>query len=218
MKPLIALLVATMLGVGLCACGGSSKGSGSTLSTATEASSIPPALRGLRGDEDDDESGENVGNTSDGDADFDNDSKSKNSGYYDSDDGGIRAYGHAASATQSQQLTAVVKRYYAAAAAGDGPAACSLIDPSFVKAIPEDYGSGAGPAYLRGKTCPAVMSLLFRHDHRALVGETIIVGVRVKGNQAYVLVGSKNRPASYVTLQRERNAWRVDGLLGTPFP
>jgi hypothetical protein len=128
-----------------------------TVPTATGVTSAPPSFRSLKGDEDDDETGENLGNESkDNDADFDNDIKPE-PGYNDSDDGPVRSYGHAATSAQETQLRGIVTRYFAAAAKGNGVTGCSLIDAQFVKAIPEDYGRGVpGPhtrAGLRVQWC-----------------------------------------------------------------
>jgi hypothetical protein len=235
MKPLLVLLAVVPLGLGSTACGGAGKGTGSASrasshpaaaggASATIVSGVAPALSSLKGDSDDDGTDEgrtnNTATTPDSDVDFDNDYKDNASkGYYDNDDQSVRAYGHAVSATDKHALTAVVERYYAAAAAGDGATACSLIKPSFARAIPEDYGQAPGPAYLRGaKTCPAVMSLLFRHSHGQLTGAIEVTGVRVMGNQAFVLLDSMTVPASFINVERTGGAWRIVGLLGRPLP
>jgi hypothetical protein len=232
MRLLFALLVVPLLGAGIGACGGGGDGTGpasqtSSIITAvsgatptTVAGARQPAVR-LKGDEDDDDSASrDIGSSPyDNDADFDNDRYGDgNKGYYDGDDKPIRAYGQAAGTSDKRALAALVERYYAAAAAGDGAAACSVIDPSFAKAIPEDYGQAPGPGYLRGaKTCPAVMTLLFKYFHSQLGGAVEVTGVRVKGDQAFVLLGSTTRPASYLTLKRKGGgAWGIEGLLATP--
>ena len=93
-----------------------------------------------------------------------------------------------------------------------------MITATFVQAIPEDYGKGAGPVYLRGNTCPVVMSRLFKHERKRLAAAFTVTGVRVHGNQAFVILGSQTQPATYLTLEHERSGWKLAGLLGIPVP
>jgi hypothetical protein len=235
MKVLPAALMTTLVGLCVTGCGGASKDVSSTSrSSSSSSSSIASSgattvvfgtahtLRGLKGDEEDDESeskseGSNPGGDEDRDSDYDyQDNLGK--GYYDGDDGAVKSYGHEPSARDERALTAVVRRYSDAAAAGDGATACSLIAPTVARALPEDYGQGGAP-YLRGAaSCQAVMSRLFTHSHNELTGAIEVTGVRVDGNRAYVLLGSGTRVASYVTLVREGGAWKMDVMVGAPLP
>jgi hypothetical protein len=234
-RSLIWVSAIALLGAYLTACGGAGKGvssvpPGTSSAAATPgtpgtptiiASSETPGLRGLKGDEDDDDTASNrtYNTKNDNDADYDNDSKAKEpKTYYDSDDGPIRSYGEVANASDSRAIAALVKRYYAAAAAANGARACPLIYSLFAEAIPEDYGRGAGPAYSRGNTCAVVMSKLFKHNHAQLPAKIVVTAVRVNGNQARALIGSVAAPASYLLLRRERGVWKVDALLGMPLP
>jgi hypothetical protein len=228
MRSLLASLAIALSGLGLSACGGSGKGSGSTSQAASKAATVTTATKGgstapvsgsFMGDEDDDETASNYTGSSkyDNDADFDNDTI-KNRGYYDSDDGVIRSFGRAANAAEKREITALVKRYYAAAAASDGAKACPLIYSTLEEAIPEDYGQPPGPAYARGKTCAVVMSKFFAHAHSQLVGTFKVTGVRVEGREVRALLGSKTVPASFISVRRERGAWKIDELLGQSLP
>jgi hypothetical protein len=213
-------------------CGGAGKSAvhpGAQVSTAAVARSGAAARAGftgapapghLRGDEDDDDyPGHRTTNTSnDNDADFDNDHKIENKGYYDRDDGSFWNYGHAASARDKLLITALVKRYYAVAAVADGTRACPLMYSILAEAVPEDYGEGAGPVYARGKTCPIVMSKLFAHYRAQLSAPIRVVRVRVSGNQAQALLGSAAMPAGSLTVRREHGVWKVGALLAVPLP
>jgi hypothetical protein len=138
----------------------------------------------------------------------------ENSRYHDADDRDLLAYGNAASAEEERAVAAVVERYYAMAAAGDGSGACALLLPSLDKAVPSDYGQN-GPSYLRpGKTCAAVLTLLFKHYHRQLAPGVAVTSVRIAGDQADALLGSTAFPASFIIVQREGSAWKVAQLLG----
>lgn len=242
MKLSPALLVATLLALGPAACDGSSKGASSekggvapansaatpsalthTTSTATtQASSSSTASWGLEGDEDDDDTPANTtpGNsTGDDDADFDNDlPANRGKGYRDDDDLPITAFGNPAPPAESRAISSLATRYYAAAATADGATACRLMYSTIEAAIVEDYGSGAGPAHARGKSCPEVMSKIFAHAHAQLTGRLMVTDVRAKGNWAYALIGSHAQPAARINVRRERGAWKVDALVGSPLP
>lgn len=122
-----------------------------------------------------------------------------------------------ASRSDSQAITALVKRYYSAALKGDGASGCSMIDSSFVKAIPLDYGK-LGPPYLRraAGTCPAVMSLFFKHEHRTLAGEVPRLGVArvsVNGTQGVAFIRFGRLHERSISLMREGNAWAIASVL-----
>jgi hypothetical protein len=234
MRSLLALLAIALFGLGLGACGGTGKSSTSqatsisvanaatdetaTADAAAAKDASATAVSDFKGDEDDDESASNHTSTSnkyDNDADFDNDTI-KNKGYYDGDDGEIRSFGRAASGDEVRAIASLVKRYYAAAAASDGAKACRLMRSP--ETIPEDYGQPPGPAYSRGKTCAVVMSKTFAHSHSQLAGRLAVTGVRVEGNEARALLGSRTLPAGFILLRRERGAWKIYELLGRPLP
>jgi hypothetical protein len=232
MKTLTSLAL-IVLGVCAAGCGGTSKGTRSAspvASTVGASSADAPAttanatsaLRGLKGDEDDDDTASEVNGpkgTLDSDDDYDNDYEDNAiKGYYDSDDSVAESYGHTANVADERTVTALVRRYFAAAAAGDGARACSLVTSTFVRAIPEDYGQAPGPAYARGKTCPVVASKVFRHLRGKLAGSIKVTDVRVNGNEAHALLGSKTMPASYIALRRERGAWKIADMLGYALP
>jgi hypothetical protein len=232
MRMLVSALAVIWFGVGLMGCGDSGKVSASKTSTsvavrqtgqATIAFGIAHSIQGLKGDEDDDEpESTSTGSEPNGDNDGDNDNDVADNAkqrYYDGDDSAISAFGRPASSGEERALTSVVKRYYDAAVKDDGTKACSLILPSFARAIPEDFGRVPGPLYLRGaKTCPAVMSRVFRHERARLTAVLVVTGARVKAGEAYVLLGSKRDPASYVFLRRYGRTWRIVGLLSSPLP
>jgi hypothetical protein len=230
MKPLLAFLTVALLGTSAFACGDSNR----TARTSTNiaelsdghvvgvAANATPSLRHLKGDEDDEDTSaelENGGTKADSDNDTDNDRKANaGKGYYDSDDSVIETFGHPASAADSGRLATLARRYFAAARAGDGPRACSMIAPTFVKAIPEDFGKAPGPVYLRGTRCAVIMSKLFKHVHDRLTGAVQIVAMRVEGDSAHVQYGSTTMPAGYLILKLEHGVWGVNQLLGGPLP
>jgi hypothetical protein len=133
----------------------------------------------------------------------------------------IVEYGQPASPADKQAITALVNRYYAAAAADDGATACSLIYSPLSESVAEDYGQAPAPASLAGKTCEVVMSKLFRQvpgQPSAVLATTVVTGVRVKGRKAFALLRSKAMPEGDVPLQRELGIWKIGTLIGGPLP
>lgn len=194
--------------------------------TGSEGSTIatPSPTRSLMGDEDDEDTAEGARphgdvTTGDSDHDFDHDLP-KQGGYYDSDDAPVRGFGSAATGTEKRALTLLAQRYFVAAARADGAAGCSLFTSNFIKAVPEDYGHGsAGPSYLSaGRTCAAVLTLLFKHMHAELAAPIKVTAVRVKGDEALTLIGSHVMPANALMAHREAGSWRLVGLVGSPLP
>ena len=206
--------------VWLCVLASGCGGGGRPTSTAASSANAP-AERSFKGDVEDDDVPSEVATTGmDNDVDQDNDRKNLEAGYRDLDDGVIVGYGRAASPAEARALTALFRRYYAAAAVSDGATACAMLEPAIARAVPADYGrQSAGPPYLRtATTCPGVMSLLFKHFHGQVTAAITVTGVRIKGQEAYVLLGSRTIPAGYVTLRRGGSGWRVVNLLGETLP
>jgi hypothetical protein len=133
------------------------------------------------------------------------------------DDDRIRTYGHEAGEPDKREITALVERYYHAAADADGAKACLMLPAVFARSVPEDYGSRAGPSGLKGTTCAVVLTKFFRQ----LPGQPIaslkaveVIGVRVKRDRGYAQLSSKWLPAAAIGLVRERGHWRIDTLIG----
>ncbi len=127
--------------------------------------------------------------------------------------------GVAASRANRQAITALVKDYYAAALAGDGARACSLLHRQLADSVAEDYGNQASSPELRGKTCPVVMSKVFRYRRGQPTSDIAgieVTGVRiVDGDMAIALLRSPTMAVGETSLQREGGIWRMDQLLGS---
>jgi hypothetical protein len=240
------LLEIALLSLGIAACGKASDRAGSSSSSSSSSNSSashlsPGALASklyraahasqlilpepaqdqphLANDGDNEQPGDE---DSDNSFDVDNDGYAdhqpipNNSVYHDADDRAALAFGKAASARDRQAVVALVESYYAVAAADDGRRACSMIDAALAQAAPSDYGK-FGPAYLHGgKTCAAVLTLLFRHEHRRLPPAIQVTGVRVGGGGGFALFGSKTTPASEISVKRQGGSWKVGALIGFP--
>jgi hypothetical protein len=197
MKSLITLLAVASLGLGLSACGGSVTSPGaSPSSTAAAAVTHGPATATLPQIE------------LLGDDDMDSDR------YPHEVDDESEAFGHPADVTDTREVTALVGRYYAATARDDGASACRLLYSVLVESVPEDYGQAAG---LRGATCAAVLSKLFKgvHEHAALR----VRAVRVDLDRGVAMLGFAGvGDARYIMVHRERGAWRIDMLVAATQP
>jgi hypothetical protein len=207
MKSLLALLAVVPLSLGVAACGGSGRGTSSVSqtsanapvsSTATTTVASNTANRGPAGENDNDDH-RRLPTPSD-----------------DYNNAVVEHYGHAASAADTRSITTLLRRYYAIARAGDGAQACTMIDPGLAKAAPVDYGQ-FGPGYLRGsKTCAAVMSRLFKHEHRLISAEIPhlkFMSVRLEGSRGLILLGFGSLPERQITVVREGGVWKLAVLL-----
>ncbi len=239
MRRMLVATVVALSSFGMQACGASSGGSrddartDSTAASSTTASSAatPPTtapsprpaagVHGYLNDGDNDAS-------SDDDPDdretpkVDNDSDApednlhpENGSYHDKDDD-VAVYGPRAGPSVERTIAALVRRYYAVAASGNGVKACSMMYSIFAEGMAEDYGQPPGPPYLRGKTCGAVMDRMFEHSREQLASRYVVTEVRVRGNSGFVLLGSRTQPASAMIVRRERGIWKINSLLGEP--
>lgn len=145
--------------------------------------------------------------------DIDNDNRQPG---IDSETGTVRTYGHEAPEPERSMLSALVKRYFKAAAAADGVTGCRLLEPGMARGMPVDYGR-LGPSYMRGPGgCGAILARLFRHDHAELLAkdrELKIVGVRTGGGLAFVLLHFPGLPERQIPVERQDGSWRVEKLL-----
>jgi hypothetical protein len=156
-----------------------------------------------------------------GPKDRDNDADNKTGSYYDRDDNSFRAFGHAARPADRKAITALVRRYIAVAAAGDGASACTLLYSALAKAVPETYGQPPGPAYLRGKTCAEVTTKLYARDHEQLhayLRTLEVTGVRLDHNTGLVVLRFTGLPGRRIEVERERKGWKIGALLDRELP
>ncbi len=145
-----------------------------------------------------------------GDADSDSDK------YGSEPDNENEVFGRPASARDTHMVTALIRRYYAAAATGDSTAGCRLIYTPFAESVAEDLGAPTGPSGLRGNTCAAVLSKLFEQSHENWHTDDAtlrVASVRVDQNRGVARLGFRGaRPDRYVMAHRERGGWKIDVL------
>lgn len=195
-----ALLAIVLLGLVVGACGSAGAPSGSASHVPSKIATSAAIIRG----------------DSDGDDDSD-----------PYEDRRVREYGHAAGPVESREITAQVMRYYEAAAAGDGTAACAATSQALtkvstlIKLVPDEYTPESGAPAAHGKTCAQFVSSLFALNHQLLaemVGTLQVTGVRIDGRHALALLGFKTMPERQIAVRDEHGAWRIDGLLDSELP
>lgn len=226
-KTMSAAVVVMCLGVVAVGCGG---GGGSQSAAAPSRPRHEPSAIVVHGKvpvaelqndrDDDDQDGEEIGvNPNDSDIDGDND-MARVWNYYDKDDVPLRTFGHAAKGSELDQLVAFATKYSSAEVSEDGKTACAMLTSTLARSVVQDYGHGSvGPAYLRSaNTCAQVLTQLFAHQHSQLRSPAQVMVVRAKGQEARVLIGSHDMPASYFELQREGGVWKNAAILAYPLP
>jgi hypothetical protein len=150
----------------------------------------------------------------------DSDGPNDNPSKPEEDDNGTRYFGREADAAETLAVAGLVKRYYAAGAAGDGATACSLIYSVIARSVPEEYGRPPGPPALRGNTCAAVMSKLFKQRHGLLLADLAklsVADLRVGGERAVALLSFGRGRERYIPVRRERRVWKIDELFDAGF-
>jgi len=132
------------------------------------------------------------------------------------------SFGRAATPDDKRAITALVKRYYATALAGDGSLACSMVYSALAEVVSEDYGSSAGPAYMRGaKSCSAGLTDVFQHYHGQLgieVPRLRVDRVRVHERHGLALLSFGSLPEREITLMREGSVWKLAAFLDHELP
>jgi hypothetical protein len=198
--------------------------SSSSTSRDTSSASALPIVRKAFGDYDNDDYG--PGDDADNDdsdthKDRDNDSDNSSESYYDSDDNSVFGFGQPATTAEKRAVTALVKRYYAAAAAADGTTACELLSVPLARSVAEDLGRAPGPPYLRGDRCSIVMSKVFTLNHRQLSAYAVklrVRAVRVKHAGGLAILDFTTLPGRVLSLQREHRTWKVGALVDSELP
>lgn len=210
MKSLIALFAIGLLSIGAAACGGAAKGtsSASRISSSTGTGSRTSAA-----------ATKPVQDFTKADGDKDNDVGAP---YDDTNNNRVLSFGHAASASDRQTIAALVERYYAASAAEDGAKACSMLYSTITETVPEDYGtSPPGPSYAKGTTCPAVLTLIFKHSHDQLavkLSKLKVSRVRLEEHHGLAVLSFGKMPEREIQVIREGRTWKIQSLLDRELP
>lgn len=216
------LLSVLAFGLGAIGCGGGSApdthstasgGSGghSIVAAGSTQSRASHYLNDSDADPIDDEDGDNRHDV-DKDPSLDYQAENDNEVHVDRDDRmTIMLGGSEADAADRRSIEALVKRYFAAAATGNGRAACATFLAFEARKIPAYVRDGTVPAYVRGaKSCAAAMTRVFRRFRHQLSTPVTVTDVRVRADGAGLAVlGSTTMPAGYLSLHRQRGAWWI---------
>lgn len=146
--------------------------------------------------------------------DHDGDTDEKGGGFYDSDDHGVRYFGHAAGAADRRAVARLLRRYYAAVASVDSATVCELLDPSLVGETGGSSSEAGSHSYVGA--CAATVSnhlksALGRTRAELLAVRT--VAVRVRGDHGFGLLRVPPSELRYMPVRRSAGAWKVDALI-----
>jgi hypothetical protein len=207
MRQLLAMIATALLLLLSGACGGgtgkvaSSSSSGSHTGTDKGTSDIHAPVATPRSY-----------SRNDGDKDFD-DARGYRDNSKNDDRTLFATYGKRANPNDARAVTALVKRYYAAAAAGDGARACSLLDSSLADALAPEQRQSA-PA--TREACARAISPLLHQQHQHLIADDVstmvVTSIHVKGNLGLAALGFRTMPEGEIVVEREGKAWKVDAL------
>jgi hypothetical protein len=219
----LALLVGGALCASIAACGGAAQ------VTATDPAAIPPSPS-LTGDYDGDDEYHADPRRKDADnddsnapKDKDNDTDASGGGPFDADDHAMLHFGHLANPAEWRAIAALMRRYFAAADAQDGAAACAMFAPALVRSTSTMLGGATDIArYLRGQpTCAGLMARMFAHYHREIAAHAArlsVSRVRVQLNEGLVGLSFGTLPEAELRVQRVGGVWKVENQLDTELP
>jgi len=207
LRTLLACAAIALSTIGVCACGSARKTAISARAARSGASRAGTVTARTRSN-----TVQSAGLPKrDGDSDVDGFAKNP----YDGDHDAIPIFGRPAGAADRQAVTALVGRYYAFAAAGDGGRACSMLYAVMAERFVEEHRRGKGPASLQGDTCAQILSKLFKQRHRELredIATYRVLVVQVRGNRGIALVrfGAPAKMEEFeVLVHREGGSWRI---------
>lgn len=162
-----------------------------------------------------DSDGDDTSKPLDGDGDADNPTGS----YYDRDDSSTTNFGHSAGFADRRAVTTLVYRFYAFAKARDGDGACRLLAPVFVQIAAEfryHHVTGRRPGIR--EACRETMAEMFAKnaaEYARGIGLPV-ASVLVKGDEAVLLLASRDLPA--VRVVRERGVWKLGSFFDRTLP
>jgi hypothetical protein len=144
---------------------------------------------------------------------------SRELGPIDPDDDARLNFGHAASARETRKFMALVRRYFTAAAAGDGAKACSMLYFVVIRTTVVDE-DGHMLGLRRGTTCAVVMSKLLKLQHRQVLSylESLkAVRIRTDGIDTYIIRRVPAFPTAHVfSLRHDGRVWKIGQPLDEP--
>lgn len=135
----------------------------------------------------------------------------------DFDDNVLNRFGRVADPSERNALIALAKRYVAAAAAGDGVAACRLMDPATARSVAYSEVIYTGGKTAKG-SCARIAKGALREVRGSQLMSYVITDVRANTSEAYVQLSSPTRPARYLTAHRGPAGWAINSVTISPVP
>jgi hypothetical protein len=124
------------------------------------------------------------------------------------------AFGKEASPTDRPVIAALVKRYYVAAATGNGNVACQLLDPTLADGLGEGQSTQGGSG-----GCTVRFSALFTQQHRLWqeknVSTMTVIDVRLAGDSGVATVGFRTVATRRIFVKRNKETWKINALFDT---
>jgi len=145
----------------------------------------------------------------------------------DTSNNGVLAFGRPAALAEQGAITALIKRYYAAALAENGARGCSMLYSTIAEAAVEDDAQPPGPPYMRGaKSCAEVLTLLFKHYHVQLAAETPklqVTHIRLQEHRGFALLHFGALAEREIAVGREplghgRYTWKMNTIYDEELP
>jgi hypothetical protein len=130
-------------------------------------------------------------------------------------------FGKPSSQQDLTSVEALLKLYYERAAADDGAGVCRLLTPTLVGGVVEDLGHAPGPPELRGNTCGAVLTKVYRTNQAALEEYVPLLKVRrlgVKGNQAIAVLDFPGHPTRDIGVEKLHGKWYLEAPADQELP
>lgn len=237
MRSPFPLLAATLLAVGLAACGSTARTNGPSRSGAAPQSnnrtSSSQETPGHPGSENGPAASSETPPTREEYATVDRDKDNDNAPihgedndsapYDDKNNDSVLNYGRAASPADRRAVRALIEHYYAAALKEDGATACSMLYVRLAESVAEDYGRGSpGPRYLsQGTSCPTVMKGLFKHYHGQLTAELPllhIARVRLVQHHGLAILRFGAMPERQISVRQQAGAWKLATIFDSALP
>jgi hypothetical protein len=127
-------------------------------------------------------------------------------------------FGRPATRADTTAITALLKRFYAAASGANGTAICALIYDVSAEGIAENYEQTSGS---QGVTCSQVMAKVFAkrrprtiHERRRLR----VTRVWVEGAKGVVMVYVGDHPEPFFLVHRQGGAWKMQTVFKSRLP
>lgn len=145
----------------------------------------------------------------------------------DTSNSGVLSFGRPATASEQRAVTALIKRYYAAALAEDGARGCAMLYSTLAEAAVEDDAQPPGPPYMYGaKSCAEVLARLFKHYHPQLAAEVPklqVTHIRMQEHKGFALLRFGKLPERQIAVGREplghgRYTWKMNTIYDDELP